>query len=479
MHKPTLLAIACFYFTITTAQKTDSITIYYRSDQYAISNEGRETIERFLKLNWDKLSIKSYTDETNDDEYNYELSRNRAMEVYELLLNKNITSAAINVQYFGEKIQLGDKTSEEGRSMNRRTVIIGKQYVRIPPRPVRDPNIPVTTTLDNGFIITYRPGQLSGQVLENFQSGSGSNFQLITNTTEMRYSNLYNNTTTGQILSSVLVVCGRSTPCQLDSPILVKIPVPNTKCPLDKVKFYVAVQRRGVRIWEEKSKELKPETINGRTYIALWVDNFCECINFDFEIDNGCFDIDSARLMMVNNNIKNLSSEIRNFNSLYMPRMQKDSAFSILFEKKDGWNGNVSFTLHNGKRTLKNFSYEPVRSFPYDSSLRSYVLSTDTLKVYFPRVKNFSMLLKVNRDRYRSLTEKDKCEFIYLNRHNENITADIYSTGKRKRLVAFKNIPVASIPLDPITGYRMIDKKFLKALADKKRSEERKVVASL
>jgi hypothetical protein len=477
MHKPALTLLACFYISTSTAQKTDSLIIYYKSDQYSLSKEYRDAADRFLIQNWDKLSINSYTDETDEEEYNDQLSRNRATEVYNYLISKKIKSNAISLQYFGERIQIGDKTSEEGRSKNRRTVITGYQYPRIPPRVVADPWKPVSTTLANGFIITYKPGSFPLWLLEDLQTGEG--ISMITNTSQMRAGNFFNNTTAGEILSSVLIVdWGEKYPCNLDSPIYVKIPVVNTGCPMNKVKFFNAVENRGMRIWQEKDIELCPEMINGQMYVGMWVTGLCGAINFDFKIDNGCFPLDSVQLM-VKTNVKGLNSELVGMNSVYLPRTSSDSGFSILYGKDQFGNANVSFKLYNGKRIVRYFNNQPVASLPYDSLNKSYVLSTDTVKIQSKGLKDFTMLLKVNRDRYRAIPEKNKYQFIYLNRQDEKITVDIYARGKRKAVLEYKNVPVASIPIDPVTGYAVVNKNFLKALEAKKAEMQKKTTAKL
>jgi hypothetical protein len=477
MHKPAFTLLACFYITASSAQKTDSIIIYYKSDQYTLSKEFRDAADTFLIHNWDKLTIRSYTDETDEEEYNDELSRNRATEVYNYLLRKKIKSNAISMQYFGERIQIGDKTSEEGKSKNRRTVITGYQFPRIPPRPVADPWKPVTTTLANGFLLTYKPGSFPQWLVEGLQSGDG--ISMITNTSQMRRGNFYNNTTAGEILSSVLIVdWGSSYPCKLDSPVYLKIPVTGNTCPFDKVRFFKAVEDRGIRIWQEKETELCPEMIDGRPYIGMWVSELCGAFNFDFKINNGCYDIDSA-MLLVDAPVKYLSSELIGMNSVYLPRLLKDSAYSILYGKRELSKANISFKLYNSKTSARYFSNQPITSLPYDPLHKSYIISTDTVKIQSKGLKDFTILLKVNRDRYRAFPDKNKFDFIYLNRQNENVTVDVYARGKRKQVREYKNVPVSSIPVDQLSGYCVIDKNFLKSLDTKKAELQKHITAKL
>ena len=287
MYKPLHLLIISFCALFSHGQKTDTLVLFYKTDQFNISKPDKQRLDSFIQRGWDRIIINGYTDETDEEEYNLGLSKKRSGEVYQYFMTKRIESISIYSQYFGESMPKADNSSDDGRALNRRTEIIGYQYARITIKPKVDPMIPVTKTLDNGFIITYSPGTMPASMAANFDAGSAMNFQLISNTTQMRQNNLFNNTTNGEILSSVLIICGNGlNPCKLDKPIEIKVPIPfKTKCPIEKVKFFSAVAEKGKMIWQEQTRQLYPEYIDGRQYIKIWIDNFCECINFDFKID--------------------------------------------------------------------------------------------------------------------------------------------------------------------------------------------------
>jgi hypothetical protein len=329
--------------------------------------------------------------------------------------------------------------------------------------------IPVTKTLDNGFIITYRPGTMPDYMLANFEAGSGMDFQLISNTMEMRQNNLFNNTTNGEILSSVLIVCGnRLNPCKLDSPVLVRVPIPfNTNCPIEKVKFFNSVAENGKRIWQEQAKLFYPEIIGGRKYIRIWLDNFCECINFDFKIDPECYDIDSTKVQYVNAEIKNLSAELKGLNSVYLPRKIDSSTYKILFLKDELKGAAITFALYKGKRRIRGFRDQPLTAFPYDETTNRYVLSTGTVQLYFPKLKVDNVVLKVNGDKYRVYPENNRCEVVYLNRKAEKILVDFSIMDRKGNYTLYKDQPLESIPMDESNGYRIIDKEYIKVLKEK------------
>src|SRR5688572_11457372 len=285
MLKPLHLFAAVFCAMFSYSQKTDTLTLFYKPDQFTISKQDQQKLDSFLLRNWDRLSINGYTDETEGEEYNLELSKKRTGEVYRYFVTKNIAAPNVSTQYFGESMPQADNSTDNGRALNRRTTIIGYQFLRIANiKPKEDPMKPVTKTLDNGFIITYRPGAIPSDMADNFASGWGLDFQVVRNTTEMRQNNLFNNTTNGEILSSVMIFRATRNPCKLDSPVLVRVPVPaEIKCPVSKIKFFNAVAERGKMIWQEQGKLLYPEWIDGRQYICVWMDDFCEYINFDIK----------------------------------------------------------------------------------------------------------------------------------------------------------------------------------------------------
>ena len=465
MNKLLLLPVISLCTLLSYGQKTDTLVIFYKSDQFTISKQDKQKLDSFLLQGWDRIVINGYTDETDEEDYNLGLSKKRSGEVYQYFIGKKIGNISIYSQYFGESMPIADNSSDDGRALNRRTEIIGYQFARITIKPKADPMVPVTKTLDNGFIITYSPGNMPASIAANFEAGSAMNFQLISNTTQMRQNNLFNNTTNGEILSSVLIICGNGlNPCKLDHPVEIKVPIPfKTKCPIEKVKFFNAVAEKGKMIWQEQTRQLYPEFIDGRQYIKIWIDNFCECINFDFKIDPDCFDTDSTKLLFVNTNIKNLTAELKGLNSVYMPRKINDSTHTVLFIKDNLDKAAIAFSLYNGRKRVKYFWDQPLSSLPYDEISKKYILSTDTLKFYFSRLKMFDVVLKVNNDKYKIAPIKNKYDFIYLNRKTENILVD-FSVIERGKITHYNNQPIRSLPYDTNKGYHVIDKKFLKTL---------------
>jgi hypothetical protein len=473
MYKQLLLLFTCCCALISHAQKIDTLVVFYKSDQYLLSKPDRQRIDTFLREGWDKITINGYTDEVDEEGYNIDLSKKRSGEVYKYCNSKNVPAAIMASQSFGETMPQADNGSDEGRALNRRTEIIGFRYARIDPTTIKipvDPMKPVTNTLDNGFIVTYRPGTLPDYMVSNFASGSGMDFQMITNTVEMRQASMFNNTTNGEILSSVLIVCGnRMDPCKLDSPILMRIPIPmNTKCPIDKVKFFNTTAERGKRIWQEQSKELYPEVINGRKYIRIWMDNFCECINFDFKLDPDCFETDSIQLQYyVNSNPKNFTVELAGMNSVYLPKKASESVFNILYIKGELANALATFTLYNRGKRIRSFVNFPVQQFPYDEANKKYMVTTSNVQLHFPKLKMGRVLLKVSGDKYWVASNKNTYDFTYLNRNAEKISVDFSVIDKKGRVITIKDHPLDSLPFDAVNHRWVVDKEYLKRLVFK------------
>jgi hypothetical protein len=464
MLRISLLLLCSFSLSMAHAQQTDTLTLFYEPDQYRLTAAAKDQLEAFLKGGWDRLAISSFTDETDGDEYNLALSKRRAEAVYRYLLGRQIKADYMALQYFGETAPLADNGTEEGRAVNRQTRIVGYRYPRIQPKPVVNPMQPVTTTLDNGFIITYRPGTLPEEWLWYLESGR-SPFQLITNTQQMRQTALYTNTTRGEILSSVLVFCGNALQnCRLDSPILLKIPIPRqVRCPVENIKFFNTVAEQGKLLWQEQSKQLYPEVIDGRQYLRVWMDDFCQCINFDIKIDPQCFATDSTQLL-VHTKVRNLTTELVGLNSVYLPRKSSDSTHRILFIKEEPEKALMSFSVYHGRRYLRSFRNRPLTLLPYNEALKSYEVKLDSVRFYLPRQKNHELYLRVNGDRYRVGPEGNRYRFVYMKRNDETLTVDLHLQGKKDRMWVYKNIPLASLPYDADKGEYVVDKAFQKEL---------------
>ena len=116
MHKPTLLGAILLCALLSHAQKTDTLALFYKPDQFSISKIEKQKLDSFLVKGWDRIMIKGYTDETDEEGYNLELSKKRSGEVYEYFRKKNVNANAMTSQFFGESMPAGDNSSDNGKN---------------------------------------------------------------------------------------------------------------------------------------------------------------------------------------------------------------------------------------------------------------------------------------------------------------------------------------------------------------------------
>lgn len=86
-----------------------------------------DRIADFMKRYNDKtITIEGHTDNTGNDDYNQELSMNRAASVMRALNNRNVSSARISTRGMGETLPIASNDHAAGRQQNRRVEIIFK-----------------------------------------------------------------------------------------------------------------------------------------------------------------------------------------------------------------------------------------------------------------------------------------------------------------------------------------------------------------
>jgi len=69
------------------------------------------------------IRVEGHTDSTGSDEYNMTLSKRRAQAVGDLLIQRNVSSARIELVGYGETAPIASNENEAGRQMNRRVEI--------------------------------------------------------------------------------------------------------------------------------------------------------------------------------------------------------------------------------------------------------------------------------------------------------------------------------------------------------------------
>lgn len=87
------------------------------------SDEYLKKLAETLKRTNADIRVKGHTDNVGTEEFNLELSKQRALEVVRQLEKYGVDSSKLSYEYFGMSRPLSDNDTEEGRRMNRRVEI--------------------------------------------------------------------------------------------------------------------------------------------------------------------------------------------------------------------------------------------------------------------------------------------------------------------------------------------------------------------
>ncbi len=98
--------------------------IFFDSGKYELKEESFESLSRLFKFLHDNdelvVEINAHTDNIGSDEYNLNLSNNRASSVVNYLVSKGIDATKLIAQGFGESQPVAPNDTDEGRALNRR-----------------------------------------------------------------------------------------------------------------------------------------------------------------------------------------------------------------------------------------------------------------------------------------------------------------------------------------------------------------------
>ncbi len=84
------------------------------------SNAYLKKLAETLKRTNANICVKGHTDNVGTEEFNLELSKQRALEVVKYLRNHGVDPSKLSYEYYGMSRPLSDNDSEEGRRLNRR-----------------------------------------------------------------------------------------------------------------------------------------------------------------------------------------------------------------------------------------------------------------------------------------------------------------------------------------------------------------------
>jgi outer membrane protein OmpA-like peptidoglycan-associated protein/tetratricopeptide (TPR) repeat protein len=99
--------------------------IFFDFNKSTLRKESENEIQQLTKLLTDvptmKIEISGHTDSRGSDEYNKNLSNQRAKAVYDRLIEKGIDASRLTFIGYGEEKPIATNETEEGRQLNRRT----------------------------------------------------------------------------------------------------------------------------------------------------------------------------------------------------------------------------------------------------------------------------------------------------------------------------------------------------------------------
>lgn len=102
--------------------------VLFKTNEATLNQGAEVTIDRIaafmIKYPDRTISIEGHTDNTGDEDYNYDLSLNRASAVMQALENRRVASNRITAFGKGEALPMADNNSESGRQQNRRVEIV-------------------------------------------------------------------------------------------------------------------------------------------------------------------------------------------------------------------------------------------------------------------------------------------------------------------------------------------------------------------
>ncbi|MEN8129812.1 MAG: OmpA family protein [Pseudomonadota bacterium] len=111
------------------AMRFPSVALFPRRSG-ELTEQGKQVIEKQRNTAREQLKRASYieiighTDDVGDDDYNQELSEQRAQSVFDYLVKTGMDVSNVLVKGMGEKMPIASNKTEEGRAENRRVEIL-------------------------------------------------------------------------------------------------------------------------------------------------------------------------------------------------------------------------------------------------------------------------------------------------------------------------------------------------------------------
>ncbi len=98
--------------------------IFFDFGKYELKSESFPELQRVVKFLVDnpgvKIVLNGHTDNVGSDDFNQDLSENRAMAVFNYLIKYNISESRLSYNGYGESKPVAGNNTDEGRQLNRR-----------------------------------------------------------------------------------------------------------------------------------------------------------------------------------------------------------------------------------------------------------------------------------------------------------------------------------------------------------------------
>lgn len=112
--------------------------VLFAVDQSDLPAEGAAVVDRLAKVlggvGISGAMVEGHTDATGSDEYNQALSERRANTVRDALAKGGLSPTGVRAQGFGESDPIESNDTEEGRTQNRRVVVVVTPLDAVPVR---------------------------------------------------------------------------------------------------------------------------------------------------------------------------------------------------------------------------------------------------------------------------------------------------------------------------------------------------------
>lgn len=98
--------------------------VYFDTNKSNVQGTSATTLDKlagiFKEYPKSNVLVEGHTDSAGSDEYNMNLSKQRAQSVTDYLISKGISSSRFDTKWYGETQPVGDNSTSEGKAKNRR-----------------------------------------------------------------------------------------------------------------------------------------------------------------------------------------------------------------------------------------------------------------------------------------------------------------------------------------------------------------------